>query len=81
MNARYFEEGIVDCPMFTKLIHSNLTCSVCDYLNSVERDRIYCGYTKGEPQLKIKLGSGTIKMVPVEEVNEKLRRAGVKNHD
>ena len=45
--VRYFEEGIVRCPIYNKFIRVSL-CNDCDYLDGDERDRIYCSF--GEPE-------------------------------
>jgi hypothetical protein len=42
VTVRYFEESIIDCPLFNKFVRSDKTCKVCDFLAGEERDRIYC---------------------------------------
>lgn len=41
--VRYFEEGIIRCPVHNKFVR-NSCCNDCEWLDSIERDRLYCGY-------------------------------------
>ena len=47
VTVRYFEEGIVRCPVHNKFISSSYRCKDCDFLAGEERDRIYCLWPSG----------------------------------
>ena len=42
VTVRYFEEGIVRCPIHNTFVRSSYSCKDCDFLAGEERDRIWC---------------------------------------